>query len=79
MWVAPKFRSLGIALALLDEVKKWAVMTGSTSLHLGVTLNNGKAYDIYRKYGFKLTGNIEQLQEGSNLWIQPMSFELKTI
>ncbi|MFV1983834.1 MAG: GNAT family N-acetyltransferase [Thiohalomonadales bacterium] len=77
MWVNPEFRSKGIGLALLKEIKKWAENLGSHSLNLGVTINNGKAYQIYKTFGFKQFGNTEPLREGSNLELQLMSLDLK--
>lgn len=78
MWVNPKFRSKGIGFALLIEIKKWAENIGSQTLNLGVTINNGKAYQIYKTFGFKKYGNTEPLREGSNLELQLMSLELNS-
>jgi len=77
MWVKPEFRNKGIGLSLLNEIKKWAKNIGSQSLNLGVTINNGKAHQMYKTFGFKQFGNTEPLRDGSNLKLQLMSFELK--
>ena len=76
MWVDPTFRGNGIGLALLENIRLWAQNIGSHSLLLGVTLNNGNAYQIYEAFGFEQIGNPEPLREGSSLEIQPMKLDL---
>lgn len=51
--VDERYRSKGIGRALLDRAKEICEETGCNSLELQVNARNTKAWDIYKKYGFR--------------------------
>lgn len=51
--VDEKYRSQGIGRALLDRAKEVYKEKGCDSLELQVNARNRKAWDIYKKYGFR--------------------------
>ncbi|MEY2553205.1 MAG: hypothetical protein QOC57_1065 [Ilumatobacteraceae bacterium] len=57
MWVDRAARSTGAADALIDEVVRWAVAHGCTSIRLHVTDGNDRAERTYRRNGFFRTGH----------------------
>ncbi len=54
--VAPQYRRLGIARALLATVTAWAGATGPAILRLEVRSGNREALALYAAAGFALTG-----------------------
>lgn len=76
MWVAPEARRLGLASALVEAVKAWAVEAGYPALGLGVTTTNGPAIALYEQLGFTANGDHYPLREGTGLTIQIMVLPL---
>jgi len=76
MWVAPEARRSGLASALIEAVKAWAVEAGYPALGLGVTTTNGPAIALYEHLGFKANGDHYPLREGTGLTIQIMVLPL---
>jgi RimJ/RimL family protein N-acetyltransferase len=54
VWVAPEFRSKGVALDLMDAVFQWAGENGFRRIIATITKGNTRALRFYRKYGFDL-------------------------
>ncbi len=61
MWVAPHVRREGLAAALVEAVKGWAVAAGATRLDLWVNEVNGPALRLYQQAGFAATGRTQPL------------------
>ena len=56
MWVEPHARATGAADMLVGEVVGWARSQGYSAVQLLITEGNGRAEALYRRNGFKLTG-----------------------
>ena len=54
VWVAPEYRSTGVALNIMDAVFQWAGENGFRTVIATVKKGNGRAFKFYRKYGFNL-------------------------
>jgi len=54
--VDPEFRSQGIGTCILENALKLAEDSGCRKVILNVTLNNERALEFYKKFGFKVTG-----------------------
>jgi ribosomal protein S18 acetylase RimI-like enzyme len=54
VWVAPEYRSRGVAFDLLDAVFQWAGENGFRIITATITKGNTRALKFYRKYGFDL-------------------------
>lgn len=52
LWVAPRARGRGVADRLVEEVERWALTTGGTTLRLAVLPGNHAALALYRRHGF---------------------------
>ncbi|MFJ6620606.1 GNAT family N-acetyltransferase [Kitasatospora sp. NPDC091335] len=52
LWVAPRARGRGVADRLIEEVERWALATGGTTLRLAVLPGNAAALALYRRHGF---------------------------
>ncbi len=76
MWVSPAQRGKGVARALLDEIRAWAISKGCERLALSVTTSNDAAVSLYLKSGFTAAGALEALRPGSAITVQPMTMEL---
>lgn len=61
MWVAPHVRRQGLAAALVEAVKDWAMAAGATRLDLWVNDVNQPALTLYRQAGFTDTGISQPL------------------
>ncbi len=59
MWVAPAYRSRGIAGRLCRAVAGWARADGATALVLEVVTDNEAAQRAYRAAGFAATGHVQ--------------------
>lgn len=60
MSVHREFRRLGIGLGLMDEVEKWARMSGTIKkLNLNVFESNVAALNLYKKMGFRIEGELK--------------------
>ena len=53
VWVAPEFRSKGVAQKILDAVFQWAGENRFRTILATITKGNERARQFYRKYGFK--------------------------
>jgi len=78
MWVSPAQRGKGVARALLDEIRAWALSKGCERLALSVTTSNDAAVSLYLKSGFTAAGALEALRPGSALTVQPMTMTLRS-
>lgn len=76
MWVDPEARRLGLASALIEAVRAWAVQAGYPMLGLGVTTTNAPAIALYERLGFADNGDRYPLREGTELTIQIMVLAL---
>jgi ribosomal protein S18 acetylase RimI-like enzyme len=76
MWIKPEGRGNGIGRKLLQAIIAWAQKLQLNTLMLSVTNTNLAAISLYLSAGFILTGNTEQLREGSTLQRQPMKLDL---
>lgn len=56
LWAAPGFRGIGVAEALVAEVKDWALVSGGRALRLWVVERNQHARRFYERLGFEATG-----------------------
>lgn len=56
LWVRPAVRGQGVAGRLVEEIRSWAVGTGSSALRLSVIEDNVPARAFYRRQGFRQTG-----------------------
>jgi len=56
MWVSPEARGHGIGEALIESVADWARSHGLKQLALDVVEENDRAIALYRRKGFKPTG-----------------------
>ena len=74
MWVAPAFRGMGIAAALVDAVKQRAVAGGHHRLVLGVSPENQRAATFYRKQGFVFLPEWEPLDSHPEIQVQKMEW-----
>ena len=54
VWVAPKYRSKGVALNVMDTVFQWAGENSFRTIIATVKKGNRRAARFYRKYGFNL-------------------------
>lgn len=72
MWVEPDARGTGMAAALAEAVVRWARERDYPAIALGVTTTNARAIALYRRLGFRDTGERNPLREGSDLVIQTM-------
>ena len=61
MFVEPIARGRGVGAALLEAVGCWARERGAPRLRLWVTSTNGAALRLYRRCGFRPTGNTKPL------------------
>ena len=61
MFVEPSARGRGVGAALLEAVAGWARERGAQRLRLWVTSTNGAALRLYRRCGFRPTGNTKLL------------------
>lgn len=55
LFVAPKYRRMGIASSLLDHIEQWAVKEGCKSIALVTGMNNRAAASLYRNSGFSVS------------------------
>jgi RimJ/RimL family protein N-acetyltransferase len=54
VWVAPEYRSKGVALDIMDAVFQWAGVNGFRTIIATVKKGNKRAFRFYQKYGFNL-------------------------
>lgn len=74
MWVAPAFRAMGIAAALVDAVKQRAVAGGHRRLVLDVSPDNRRAAAFYQKQGFVFLPEWEPLESHPHIQVQKMEW-----
>jgi ribosomal protein S18 acetylase RimI-like enzyme len=61
MWVSPTVRGRGVGDELIAAVERWARQAGAGQLKLAVTDGNENASALYRRSGFKVTGELGDL------------------
>lgn len=61
MYVAPRMRGTGLAVALVDEVGDWARADGAGELYLHVNPSLVRAVAFYEKVGFAPTGGCHTM------------------
>jgi RimJ/RimL family protein N-acetyltransferase len=54
VWVAPEYRSKGVAVDIMDAVFQWARENGFRKIICTITKGNTRALRFYRKCGFTL-------------------------
>ncbi len=64
MYVENGYRRKNIGSNLLDEFSKWSLSNDIKEIEIKVLVNNEKACNLYRKYGFKIKKSIMNLQIG---------------
>ncbi|MFI5491829.1 GNAT family N-acetyltransferase [Actinoplanes sp. NPDC051859] len=65
MYVAPSGRGQGVGDRLVQAVAQWAVQAGARRLRLAVVAGNSHAEALYRRQGFRATGELgEVLPDG---------------
>jgi GNAT superfamily N-acetyltransferase len=57
LWVDPAWRAGGVGLALTQAVIDWTRMRGARTLAISVVALNAAAIQLYRRAGFRETGN----------------------
>jgi putative acetyltransferase len=58
MFVNRQFRGKGIGAAILSELEKWAKELDFSSIILETGVLQGKAVELYKKYGYKVIPNF---------------------
>src|SRR4051812_28536317 len=76
MWVAPDWRSKGMAQALVQQVLKHARGVGVTAVELMVAPDNAAAVALYEGMGFRFHARRERLESNPHIVIQNMVAEL---
>jgi len=61
MWVAPVARGCGVGDRLLQDVERWAREGRASILRLAVVQDNETATELYRRNGFRYTGELGEL------------------
>jgi len=61
MWVSPTARGHGVGDRLVQAVARWARQAGAGVLRLAVVPGNENAVALYRRNGFRLTGELGDL------------------
>jgi GNAT superfamily N-acetyltransferase len=64
MWVHPTARGRGIGDQLLGAVERWARQVGADTLTLAVADGNEAAAVLYRRNGFRCTGESHLMPDG---------------
>lgn len=72
MWVSPTARRRGVAMALLNQIQRWAKNNACRRLALSVNAKNEAAVRLYKASGFGAEGDLDVLRPGSSIPIQPM-------
>ncbi|HWL79028.1 GNAT family N-acetyltransferase [Microbacterium sp.] len=67
VWVRPTHRGDGTIDALLDAAVKWALAHGAQAVSLDVHVDNHRAQNAYRRFGFRETGEVTQSVAGREL------------
>lgn len=75
MWVEPKSRGLGVAEHLVNAVKSDAINRGFNQVFLGVSLDNLRASQFYRKQGFFFIGEEQPLASHPDVQVQTMKWQ----
>jgi GNAT superfamily N-acetyltransferase len=76
MWVDPTWRRRGVGRALLQEVFRWARERGLRRLGLWAPAHSPAAISLYRRAGFRETGNRRPLPMNPSLQIVEMESQL---
>jgi GNAT superfamily N-acetyltransferase len=67
MFVEPAARGTGVGAALVDAVVDWARARGAAWLRLWVTTTNRPAIALYRRCGFRPTGQRKPLDRSPDV------------
>jgi ribosomal protein S18 acetylase RimI-like enzyme len=76
MWVHPDYRGQGVGRRLVDQLVMWAREGGAERVVLWVTTGNDPAILLYRRCGFRETGNTQRLPSHPELREQEMVLDL---
>ena len=76
MWVRPGSRRQGVGSALLQAVLDWARACAFTRLALWAPDQNAAAMTLYRRAGFRETGNRRSLATNETVYVVEMNVEI---
>ena len=76
MWVARACRGRGVADALLDAVRAYAVAAGSPRIALDVADRVPRARRLYERYGFVATGVVEPMDRDPAIRLVELALDL---
>jgi ribosomal protein S18 acetylase RimI-like enzyme len=77
LWVEPRYRRRGIGRMLVDAVIEWALARGSFRVSLWAPAHSPAALALYRKAGFRETGQRRPLESNPTLAIVAMETVLE--
>lgn len=77
MWIAPSHRGQGLGRNLLAAGVEWARKQGAHRIRLGVVEGNSDAMHLYRRAGFRPTGQRELLRSDPSKTVIYMSVDIK--
>jgi ribosomal protein S18 acetylase RimI-like enzyme len=67
MWVNPAYRGRRLGQRLVEQIIDWARQRGARRVTLWVTENNAGAISLYRRCGFRSTGETQELPSNPTL------------
>jgi ribosomal protein S18 acetylase RimI-like enzyme len=76
MWVRPAHQGMGLGRRLLDAVVSWVRAQGAHEVYLDVADRKDAARGLYETYGFRETGVVKPLRDGSHISVHGMKLIL---
>lgn len=77
-WIEPDSRGQGIAAALLQAVRDWAIASGAGRLTLWVADESAAARRFYTRTGFAPTGRRQPLPSNETIGEELMTIDLRS-